>query len=350
MRTHPPMSTKTLSVGIPCYNSAEYMDHAISSILEGAHFSDDIQVIVVDDGSTKDDTFAKAKAWEARYPDLVKAVHQENGGHGMAVLSALEAADGVYFKVCDSDDWYDGDALDSLMKTLRSFIDYDVRVDLVVTNYVYEHVEDGKQNVIDYRFALRRNKVLTWEKIGHFGYDQNLLMHALCYRTDILRDGGIPMPAHTFYVDNIYAYVPLPRCKTLYYLDVDLYRYFIGREDQSVNEKVMMGRMDQQLRVTRQMIDNVDPQAVRNRHLRHYLRNYLSMMMCICSVFLRMRNTPEDEQKLADIWAYLKAADLSLYRRIRSNALNVGTNLPTDLGRRVGLGGYHIAQKLFKFN
>ena len=233
MRTHPPMSTKTLSVGIPCYNSAEYMDHAISSILEGAHFSDDIQVIVVDDGSTKDDTFAKAKAWEARYPDLVKAVHQENGGHGMAVLSALEAADGVYFKVCDSDDWYDGDALDSLMKTLRSFIDYDVRVDLVVTNYVYEHVEDGKQNVIDYRFALRRNKVLTWEKIGHFGYDQNLLMHALCYRTDILRDGGIPMPAHTFYVDNIYAYVPLPRCKTLYYLDVDLYRYFIGREDQS---------------------------------------------------------------------------------------------------------------------
>ncbi len=95
MRTHPPMSTKTLSVGIPCYNSAEYMDHAISSILEGAHFSDDIQVIVVDDGSTKDDTFAKAKAWEARYPDLVKAVHQENGGHGMAVLSALEAADDV---------------------------------------------------------------------------------------------------------------------------------------------------------------------------------------------------------------------------------------------------------------
>lgn len=60
--------------------------------------------------------------------------------------------------------------------------------------------------------------------------------------------------------------------------------------------------------------------------------------------------TPEDEQKLTDIWAYLKAADLSLYRRIRSNALNVGTNLPTDLGRRVGLGGYHIAQKLFKFN
>ena len=197
---------KTLSVGIPCYNSAEYMDHAISSILEGADYADDIQVIIVDDGSTKDNTFEKAQDWERRYPNLVKAIHQENGGHGIAVLAALNEADGVYFKVCDSDDWYDGPALSKLLKTLRSFINYDVRVDLVVTNYVYEHVEDGKQNVIDYKFALRRNKVLTWDKIGHFGYDQNLLMHALCYRTDVLRSGGIPMPAHTFYVDNIYAY------------------------------------------------------------------------------------------------------------------------------------------------
>ena len=77
----------------------------------------------------------------------------------------------------------------------------------------------------------------------------------------------------------------------------------------------MMGRMDQQLRVTRQMIDNVDPQAVRNRHLRHYLRNYLSMMMCICSVFLRMRGGETDEQDLKDIWAYLKEQNPSLYRQ-----------------------------------
>ena len=108
------------------------------------------------------------------------------------------------------------------------------------------------------------------------------------------------------------------------YFNVDAYHYFIGREDQSVNEKVMMGRMDQQLRVTRQMIDNVDPQAVRNRHLRHYLRNYLSMMMCICSVFLRMRGGETDEQDLKDIWAYLKEQNPSLYRRVRSERAESG--------------------------
>ena len=161
---------------------------------------------------------------------------------------------------------------------------------------------------------------------------------------------GLKLPEHCFYVDNIFVYVPLPHVKTMRYFDVDMYRYFIGREDQSVNEKVMMGRMDQQLRVTRQMIDNVDPQAVRNRHLRHYLRNYLSMMMCICSVFLRMRGGETDEQDLKDIWAYLKEQSPSLYRRVRSNALNLATNLPTEAGEKIGLKGYQIAPKIFKFN
>ena len=36
----------------------------------------------MDDGSTKDNTYEKALDWQSRYPHLVKAVHQENGGHG----------------------------------------------------------------------------------------------------------------------------------------------------------------------------------------------------------------------------------------------------------------------------
>ncbi len=39
-------------------------------------------------------------------------------------------------------------------------------------------------------------------------------------------------------------YVPFPKVKTIYYVDVDLYRYFIGRDDQSVNEKVLTKSLD----------------------------------------------------------------------------------------------------------
>ncbi len=129
-----------------------------------------------------------------------------------------------------------------------------------------------------------------------------------------------------------------------------MYRYFIGREDQSVNESVMLSRLDQQLRVTRIMIDAVDVEAIENKRLRHYMENYLSMMMTICSIFLRMRNQPGDKEALDGIWEYLRDADPALYRRVRLKVLNLGANLPTELGRRIGIGGYHVAQRIFKFN
>ena len=135
-----PDTHKTITFGIPCYNSSEYMDHCITSILEGSGFADDVEIVIVDDGSTKDDTLVKAQDWQSRYPNIVRAVHQDNGGHGIAVLKAPSLARGTYFKIVDSDDWLDGDALSALLGKLRRFIEYDTRVDLVVTNYVYEHV------------------------------------------------------------------------------------------------------------------------------------------------------------------------------------------------------------------
>lgn len=342
---------KTLSVGIPCYNSSEYMDHAIESILAGAGYADDIEVIIVDDGSTKDNTFEKAQEWEARYPKLVKAIHQENAGHGIAVLTGLEAANGVYYKVCDSDDWYDGEALSQLMDLLRSFIAQKQEIDLVVTNYVYEHLESGKQNAIDYKLALPRNKVLTWDTINRFGYAQNLLMHSLCYRADVLRDGGIPMPAHTFYVDNIYAYVPLPRCKTLYYLDVDLYRYFIGRDDQSVNEKVMASRIDQQFLITKIMIDAYHLFAdVKSKKLRRYMLDYLNIMMAASSIFARLSEVPNALENCNKLWRYLKGYDKIMYNYCRNGLIGILSNLPTKAGRKTTIALYKIVARCMKFN
>ena len=138
---------------------------------------------------------------------------QENGGHGMAVMAGLRGAQGVYYKVVDSDDWLDGQALSAMLSILRGFIERDLRVDLFISNYVYEKVHEGTHNTVSYRMALPRKKIFGWDEMGRFRPDQNLLMHSLCYRTDVLRDEGLPMPAHTFYVDNIYAYVPLPRCR-----------------------------------------------------------------------------------------------------------------------------------------
>ena len=346
------MTEKIITFGIPCYNSAEYMDHCVSSILEGASYADDVQVVIVDDGSTKDDTAARADAWAARHPGLVKAVHQDNGGHGMAVRAGLDNADGVYYKVVDSDDWVDGEALASLLDCIRTSLKTGNRVDLFITNYVYEHVADGTRNVVDYRRVLPEGRVFGWDEIGHFRMTQNLLMHALCYRADVLRAGaGLPLPAHTFYVDNIYAYVPLPRCETMCYLDVDLYRYFIGREDQSVNERVMAGRVDQQVRITRIMMHAYHPYAdIASVQLRSYMVNYFVIMMAICSVFSRLSDRPDAMDELQALWDELRAYDRRLWRRCRLGVVGLVTNLPGTVGGRLTTGAYRLARRAVKFN
>lgn len=327
------------------------MDKCIESILAVDDGTGDIEVLIVDDGSTKDDTAAKADAWQERCPGVVYALHQENGGHGAAVNTGLANARGRYFKVVDSDDWIAVDFMREILPYLRRQSELRDATDLVITNYVYEKVFEGTRTVINYRNVFPTDREFGWESVGRFRQSQYLLMHSVIYRTELLRDLGLKLPEHCFYVDNVFVYVPLPAVRTMRYFDVDLYRYFIGREGQSVNEDVMKGRIDQQLRVTRLMIDSVDlPDAAPDRHLGRYMENYLSMMMCICSVFLRMINTSEAERKRVEIWNYLKERRPRLYPRIRNNALNVGTNLPSEVGRKVGLGGYHIAQKVFKFN
>lgn len=348
---------KTISFAVPCYNSADYMEKCVESLLP---CGDDIEIILVDDGSTKDDTPAICDRLVEQHPGIVRAIHKENGGHGSGVNAGLAAAEGLYYKVVDSDDWLDKEAMDTIMPYLReqkALVEQAQQqgasataTDLVIANYVYEKVYEGTHTTIRYTNVFPTDKEFTWSQVGRFNPSQYLLMHSVIYRTQMLRDMDLKLPEHCFYVDNIFVYVPLPHVKTMRYFDVDMYRYFIGREDQSVNEKVMLSRIDQQIRITKVMIDSVDVMAIKNKRLRNYLKNYLSMMMCICSVFLRMEKTDENEGKRADIWAYLRAKDESLYHDVRHSVLNLATNIPSDVGRMVGITGYHIAQKIFKFN
>ncbi len=342
---------KTISFALPCYNSAEYMDKCVESILAFCDDREDIEILIVNDGSTKDDTRQKADEWQTRHPQIIRAIHKENGGHGSAVNTGISHARGFYYKVVDSDDWLDEASMRTIMPYLREqVVRAENATDMVVANYVYEKVFEGKHTVMDYANVFPEGREFGWDEVGRFKSSQYLLMHSVIYRTQMLRDIELVLPEHCFYVDNIFVYVPLPHVHSIRYFNVDMYRYFIGREGQSVNEDVMKSRIDQHLRVTRLMVDQVDIDRVDSPRLRAYLDSYLAMMMCICAVFLRMIDTPESNGKLADTWGYLKERRPKVYGRLRRNPLNVGMNLPGSLGRGIGLGGYRLARKVFKFN
>jgi glycosyltransferase involved in cell wall biosynthesis len=337
---------KLLSVAVPCYNSAAYMSRAIETLLSGGDY---IEIIIVNDGS-KDETEKIGLEYQKRYPDIVRVITQENGGHGEAVNTGLANATGLYFKVVDSDDWVNENALQEVLCRLKELIADGNSPDLFLANYVYEKVGAKRKKVINYNWALPKNKIFTWDDIMYFRQSQNILMHSTIYRTKLLKDCGLKLPKHTFYVDNIFVYQPLPFIKTLYYMDVNLYRYFIGRSDQSVNEKVMISRIDQQIRVTMIMIEAHNLSQIRCRKLRNYMIKYLSMMMVICSVFLIKEGSDESIAKKEELWSNLKNYNKWLYRKIRSHILGRSMNMPGKFGRRIVELGYDIARRIYGFN
>lgn len=337
---------KLLSVAIPCYNSAAYMKHAIETLLSGGN---DVEIIIVNDGSV-DDTAKIADEYAAKYPEIIKAIHQENGGHGEAVNTGLFHASGLYFKVVDSDDWVNEVAFRKVLDKLRELVVDGQSPDLMLANYVYEKPSINKHKVMDYRTALPQGRIFTWDDIMFFKQSQFIIMHAAIYRTKLLKDSGLKLPKHTFYVDNIFVYHPLPYVKTMYYMDVNLYRYFIGREDQSVNEKNMIKRIDQQIYITKIMIDDIDVMTIKNKKLRNYMIKYLCMMMTISSVYLIKENTEESLAKKQELWDYLEKSNKKLYHKINNRFLGRSMNLPGKVGRKIVEVGYKISKKIYGFS
>lgn len=337
---------KVLTVTIPCYNSAAYMDKAIESVLVGG---EDLEILIVNDGS-RDDTAKIADEYEKKYPNIVRAIHKENGGHGDAVNTGLKNAQGLYFKVLDSDDWFDKNSLEKVLDTLKKMISNSKSLDMLITNYVYENVSIQKSKVINYKSAMPQGKIFTWNDLGHFKSSQNILMHSVIYRTEVLKKCNLELPKHTFYVDNLFVYKPLPYVTSMYYLNVDLYRYFIGREDQSVNEKIMIARIDQQIRVTKIMIDCYNTSPKEYKKLDKYMIKYLGMMMTISSVLLMKENTEESLNKKDELWNYLNSKNNNLYKEVSKSYLGLFMQIKSLTGRKIVLLGYSFSKKLFGFS
>ena len=152
---------KLLSIAIPCYNSQDYMERCIDSLLPGG---EDVEILVVDDGS-KDMTPEIADAYEKRYPNIVKAIHQENGGHGEAVNAGIENASGLFFKVVDSDDWVDAQAYEKILDTLREIVGSGQSLDMLISNFVYEKEGAKHKKVMKYTSALAQDKIFTWSDV-----------------------------------------------------------------------------------------------------------------------------------------------------------------------------------------
>ena len=335
---------KLLTVTVPCYNSQDYMRHCIESLLPGG---ERVEILIIDDGS-KDDTGRIADEYAEKYPTIVRVIHQENGGHGEGINQGLRHAAGTYFKVVDSDDWLSDD--------FPAFLDLleqcEARggVDLAVTNYYYVHSDGIGDRSINYSSVLPEGRVFTWADTRPFRIHQMLTIHSCTFRTENMRKWGCELPKHTFYEDNLMVYLTLPHTRRMVYMHADLYRYAIGRPDQSVQRTVMMKRYHHQILVTERCFTSCHLDDIQEPRLKRYMRHELFVMFGIAILFTRLNRTVETDAALERMWETCMAFDPKWGGYFRNRSPLRFICLPGRFGQNVSGLVYRLANKVVRFN
>jgi len=306
------------------------MRHIIDNLVA---VGEDIEVIIVNDGS-KDDTGKIADEYEKKYPTIVKAIQKENGGHGSGVMAGIRNGTGLYYKVVDSDDWVETKDVITMLDLIKKHLEEKEEVDLYISNYVYEHASDNTSYQMHYRQCLPVDKIFTWDDMKHVKLSTIFLMHSLMFRLDVLKESKMELPNHTFYVDDIYAYIPLPYVKKIYYNDLDFYHYFIGRADQSINFGTMCKRFDQQMRVFEIIFNEFSLEKLKTfpKPLYKYMFKWVMTIMAITvmTIIGTKEDKPMRKVEYKKFLKRLKAADKKLYNKVRHRSLlSLVLNIPT---------------------
>ena len=335
---------KLLSITIPSYNSQDYLANCVESLLPGG---DRVEIIIINDGST-DRTGEIADAYAAKYPTIVKAVHQENGGHGEGINQGLRHATSKYFKVVDSDDRLSAD--------LPDFLDYleslepQGGADVVVTNYYYYHPDGKGDKTISYASVLPEGRILSWSDTKPFRLHQMLTIHSCTFRTEIMRRWKAELPKHTFYEDNLMVCQTMPHVKTLSYFNRDLYLYTIGREGQSVQQDVMMRRYSHQILCTELCFRSCHLDDIREPRLQRYMRHEMFMMFGISILFTRLNKSDETDAALDQMWKNCAVHDAKWANHFRNRSPLFFISMPGKFGRNVSCRFYRLANKVVRFN
>lgn len=341
------MSEKLLSIVVPVYNMEKYLRRCLGSLVT---VGSEAEILVVNDGSA-DESEKIALDFEALYPDIVRVITKENGGHGSALNTGLSRAKGKYFYTVDGDDWLEVGALGKVIDAMKRVTDGGEDIDLFIVNYRYNQLDENKNHVVHYRNALPQEKPFQWKDTKSFSPFQFISLHSTIHKTSILRETGILLPEHTFYVDNIFVYNTLPAFKNLYYIDANLYQYFIGREDQSVSYKSMINRIDQHVKVIKIMMEAYHLEEIEDKKLRKYMYSYLGAVYAVVNAFLTISEKKENREVKKEVRDFLKNYDKVMYRKLKRSFLS-GNSM--TLGGKTGyfiLGtAYKLGKKIFKYS
>lgn len=225
---------KVLTIVVPSYNTQAHIDLCLPTMID-KRFIDDIEILLINDGST-DETVNLLKKYEERFPNSIRVINKENGGHGSVINRGIREATGKYFRVVDGDDPLITDNLYMLIEKLKN-----IDADMVFSSYYTEFIEK-KERELCCDYELESGKVYRFDDICE--KIDCIPLHAINYKVSILRDNDIHVQEQCFYEDKEYNLYPIPYIDDVIYYNIPIYVYRIGVPGQSISvEKVVKNRM-----------------------------------------------------------------------------------------------------------
>lgn len=320
---------KILTIVVPTYNVEKYLSRCLDSLLYDEKTNKKIEIIVVNDGS-KDNSLKIANEYKEKYPDSVLVIDKENGGHGSTINAGLKIATGKYFRVIDSDDWVNIDEFTSYINDLEK-----LNSDIVLTNFSREYIYNSTQVISKYPKSIEYNKEYNLDN-----FDFNLLKNEYFYmatstiKTSILKECNLHIDEKTFYVDMEYNIFPFPYYKTMTYLNYDIYRYFIGRPEQSISQGGFVNHRKDHEKVLKKLIDfytNLEVDNNRKKYIKKILLLTLDshyVIYCYSPIEKDLTNIMRKE--IRDFTKYLKKKNIELYNEFLNTQFFAKANIKTN--------------------
>lgn len=317
---------KTLSIAVPTYNVEKYLNRCIDSLIYDVSILKDIEIIIVNDGS-KDNSLNIAKEYEKKYPETIIVIDKENGGHGSTINEALKISTGKYFRVLDSDDWFNIDEFSTFVKKLKSQDE-----DIILTNYSRELIYSSEQIKFTYPKEVEYNKTYNLKtfdfsklKLDYF------FMATSTIKTNILKDMNLNLDEKTFYVDMEYVVLPINKLNTMIYLDYDIYRYYIGRPDQSISLKGYINHRKDHEKVLKRLINYFNTEKL-SPNKKEYVKKIL--ILTLNSHYIIYCKTKEKnnimKKEIKEFDSYLKKANEDLYNLVGEQYKYIDWNRKTN--------------------
>ena len=295
---------KILSVCVASYNVEKYIAQTLDSCMIPAVL-DRLEVIIVNDGST-DGTADIAERYVKTAPGSFVLINQENGGYGSAVNAGMKAATGKYFRLLDGDDWFDPDGLAAFIGILEKADE-----DMIITRFRRVFESDGHSEERD----EGENIPFVTGSFEELPDNAWFTMHAITYRTSLLKNSGIAITEHCYYTDQEYDLLPLRAVNTIRIAPLTLYCYRIGHSGQSVSVAGLEKHYGEQTLVLKNLYRQFsDVHKMRTKKDCYIYRYFVKRTRFHIRTFLVISRSKKHKRELMAMMNYLQKKQPDIYR------------------------------------